>query len=122
MSQARAAEPMNRFGLLLLSAGHLAVDINPGALPALLPLLFLDGGNVGFALGPLMMGALLAAYGRPGALGMLLLGAGAAPSLWLAMRRVAGSAARARAVARGAAPTRRGALVLLVAVIFFRQW
>ena len=42
MSHARAAEPMNRFGLFLLSAGHLAVDINPGALPALLPLLFLD--------------------------------------------------------------------------------
>ena len=223
MSQARPAEPMNRLGLVLLSAGHLAVDINPGALPALLPLLFLDmhltyttaalvvtvgnvtssivqplfgvlsdrlsrgwlvslgcllasaglalagqapsyslllaavvasslgvavfhpeatrtasafagarratgmalfivGGNVGFALGPLMMGALLAAYGRPGALGMLLLSAVAAPALWLAMRRVAGSAARARAVARGGAPTRRGALTLLVAVIFFRQW
>ena len=222
----RTAEPMNRFGLAMLSAGHLAVDINPGALPALLPLLFLDmhlsyataalivtvgnvtssivqplfgylsdrlsrawlvpigcllasaglavagqaptyplllaavvasslgvaifhpeatrtanafagsrratgmalfivGGNFGFALGPLVMGALVAAYGRPGALGMLVLSATAPAALWVAMRRVAGSAARARAVVRGAAgdaPTRRGALVLLVAVIFFRQW
>ncbi len=221
---------MNRFGLFLLSAGHLAVDVNPGALPALLPLLFLDmhlsyttaalvvtvgnvtssivqplfgvlsdrirasagrgwlvplgcllasgalalagqapsyplllaavvvsslgvavfhpeatrtanafagsrratgmalfivGGNLGFALGPLAMGALLAAHGRPGALGMLVVAAVAPPVLWLAMRRVAGSAARARAAVRGAAggtPTRRGALALLVAVIFFRQW
>jgi FSR family fosmidomycin resistance protein-like MFS transporter len=33
---------MNRLGLALLSLGHLTVDINPGALPALLPVLFVD--------------------------------------------------------------------------------
>jgi FSR family fosmidomycin resistance protein-like MFS transporter len=213
---------MNRLGLALLGFGHLAVDINPGALPALLPILFLDlhlsyttaalvvtvgsvtsslvqpvfgvlsdrlprgwlvplgcllgsgglalaglaptyplllaaviasslgvaifhpeatrtanafagarkatgmalftvGGNFGVALGPILMGALLAAYGRSGTLGMLALTLTAPMVLLLAMRRVDRGPARAT-VSRPLAPRRRGALALLIAVIFFRQW
>lgn len=217
---------MNRLGLFLLGLGHLAVDINPGALPALLPIVFLDlklsyttaalvvtvgnvtssivqplfgvlsdrlargwlvplgcllgtaglalaglapsyglllaavvvsslgvaifhpeavrtanlfaglrkatgmalftvGGNFGVALGPIMMGALLAAYGRPGTLGWLVFAACFPPILLLAMRRVGHDAAPRMSAPRTAAaatPTRRGALALLLAVIFFRQW
>src|SRR5437763_769095 len=57
---------------------------------------FIVGGNFGFALGPLAMGALVATYGRSGSLGMLVLALAAPPALWLAMRQVTRSAAAAR--------------------------
>ena len=68
------------------------------------------------------MGALLAVYGRPGALGILLLTVTVPPALWLAMRQVTRRAASSRTGPQAPvsqAATRRGALVLLVAVIFF---
>jgi FSR family fosmidomycin resistance protein-like MFS transporter len=85
--------------------------------------LFIVGGNFGFALGPLLMGALLVAYGRPGTLGMLMVTLIAPPALWFAVGRLGGATAQPRTAAHAsAAPPRRGPLALLIAVIFFRQW
>jgi FSR family fosmidomycin resistance protein-like MFS transporter len=220
------APRMNRLGLFLLGLGHLAVDINPGALPALLPIVFLDlhlsyttaalvvtvgnvtssivqplfgvlsdrlsrgwlvplgcllgtvglacaglaptyplllaavvvsslgvavfhpeavrtanqfagprratgmalftvGGNFGVALGPILLGTLLAFGGRSGTVSWLAFAVVFPPILYMAMRRVSADAAPAAASSRAAVdptPTRRRALVLLLAVIFFRQW
>ncbi|MBI2321162.1 MAG: MFS transporter [Chloroflexi bacterium] len=221
-----APSRMNRLGLALLSLGHLTVDLNPGALPALLPVLFVDlqlsyttaavvvtvanltssviqpvfgwiadrvshrwllplgcfvssagfalatqapsygvllalivcsslgvavyhpeaaraanafagarkasgmalfvvGGSFGYALGPVVLGALLAAYGRPGAVGFLAMAVLVPPLLAIALPRLSQAPARAprRAKTGGAAPATgsRRVMALLVAVIVFRQ-
>lgn len=221
-----ASSRINWMGLALLSLGHLTVDLNPGALPALLPVLFVDlqlsyttaaivvtvanltasviqpifgfiadrvahrwllpagcfvasagfalasqapsypvllalvvasslgvaiyhpeaaraangfagarkasgmalfivGGSLGFALGPVILGALLAAYGRPGALGFAAMALVVPPLLALVLPRltppVASAPQRAKARPGDLAGGPRWAMALLVVVIVFRQ-
>jgi FSR family fosmidomycin resistance protein-like MFS transporter len=87
--------------------------------------LFTVGGNFGVALGPILLGTFLAIGGRSGTVGWLAFALVFPPILYMAMRRVSAQAAPAAARATidvAAEPTRRGALALLLAVIFFRQW
>ncbi|MEW5763068.1 MAG: MFS transporter [Bacillota bacterium] len=91
------------------------------------------GGNVGFALGPLLATALLAPWGRSGVAGYLVPAALTALLLWLALPAVAGAAREreeayrqvtARCRASGEAPARVpwGAVGLLTGVVTLRSF
>ncbi len=85
---------------------------------------FSTGGNVGIALGPPLLTALLSVFGLPGSLGMLVPGLLAAALLTAVLPRLsapAPSVARARASAAGAR-TMVGAMSLLVLVVAIRSW
>jgi FSR family fosmidomycin resistance protein-like MFS transporter len=86
--------------------------------------IFSTGGNIGIALGPPLVTALLTAYGRPGSLGMLVPGALVAGLLLAVLPSLsapAPSAARTQA-ARSGAETMVGAMSLLVLVVAIRSW
>lgn len=86
--------------------------------------IFSTGGNVGIALGPPLLTALLSVFGLPGSLGMLVPGLLAAVLLTAVLPRLsapAPSVARARASAAGAR-TMVGAMSLLVLVVAIRSW
>ncbi|MBI3968065.1 MAG: MFS transporter [Chloroflexi bacterium] len=88
--------------------------------------LFIVGGNLGLAVGPVAIGVLVAYFGRPGGLGLLVL-AVLVPLLFLGLPRSYSSAespatSRGRTVSVTPQRSSRLAMVLLVAVVVFRQW
>ncbi len=81
------------------------------------------GGNVGFALGPLLVATFITAFGLAGTLGLLV------PSLLVAIGLVAGLPAISRAASAeraGDGPARAanmpGAMTLLIAIAALRSW
>ncbi|MBI2320527.1 MAG: MFS transporter [Chloroflexi bacterium] len=103
-----------------------AANLFAGARKASGMSLFAVGGNLGFAAGPALVGALLVAFGRPGVLGLFAL-ATAIPALFLvvAPRLPKTPPSRAPGAPSAAAPQRPSAgrpMALLVAVIASRQW
>jgi FSR family fosmidomycin resistance protein-like MFS transporter len=86
--------------------------------------IFSTGGNVGIALGPPLLTALLVAFGPAGSLGMLVPGLLVAALLTAVLPRLSApppSVARARANAAGAR-TMVGAMSLLILVVAIRSW
>jgi FSR family fosmidomycin resistance protein-like MFS transporter len=86
--------------------------------------IFSTGGNVGIALGPPLLTALLVGFGPAGSLGMLVPGLLAAVLLTAVLPRLSApppAAARARANAAGAR-TMVGAMSLLILVVAIRSW
>ncbi|HEU5188630.1 MAG TPA: MFS transporter [Methylomirabilota bacterium] len=86
--------------------------------------IFSTGGNIGIALGPPLITALLSAYGLPGSLGMLVPGALVAGLLLAGLPSLSAPApvqARVQA-ARDGAQTMVGAMSLLVLVVAIRSW
>ncbi len=86
--------------------------------------IFSTGGNVGIALGPPLMTALLIGFGPAGSLGMLVPGLLVAGLLVAVLPRLSApppAAARARANASGAR-TMVGAMSLLILVVAIRSW
>ena len=86
--------------------------------------IFSTGGNVGIALGPPLMTALLIGFGPAGSLGMLVPGLLVAGLLIAVLPRLSApppAAARARANASGAR-TMVGAMSLLILVVAIRSW
>jgi FSR family fosmidomycin resistance protein-like MFS transporter len=85
---------------------------------------FSTGGNVGIALGPPLLTALLTGFGLAGSLGMLVPGILVAVLLTAVLPRLSApppAAARARANAAGA-KTMVGAMSLLILVVAIRSW
>jgi FSR family fosmidomycin resistance protein-like MFS transporter len=86
--------------------------------------IFSTGGNIGIALGPPLLTALLTTYGLPGSLGMLGPGLLVAALLTAVLPRLSAPAptvARDRASAAGA-QTMVGAMSLLILVVAIRSW
>ena len=86
--------------------------------------IFSTGGNVGIALGPPLITALLIGFGPAGSLGMLVPGLLVAGLLIAVLPRLSApppAAARARANAAGAR-TMVGAMSLLILVVAIRSW
>jgi FSR family fosmidomycin resistance protein-like MFS transporter len=86
--------------------------------------IFSTGGNVGIALGPPLLTALLIGFGPAGSLGMLVPGLLVAGLLTAVLPRLSAPApavARARANAAGAR-TMVGAMSLLILVVAIRSW
>jgi len=86
--------------------------------------IFSTGGNIGIALGPPLMTALLTAFGLHGSLGMLVPGFLAAALLTAVLPRLSApppAVAQARATAAGAR-TMVGAMSLLILVVAIRSW
>ena len=86
--------------------------------------IFSTGGNVGIALGPPLLTALLIGFGPAGSLGMLVPGLLVAGLLTAVLPRLSAPApavARARANAAGARPM-VGAMSLLILVVAIRSW
>jgi FSR family fosmidomycin resistance protein-like MFS transporter len=86
--------------------------------------IFSTGGNVGIALGPPLLTALLVAFGPAGSLGMLVPGLLVAALLTAVLPRLSApppAVARARAKAAGAR-TMVGAMSLLILVVAIRSW
>ena len=86
--------------------------------------IFSTGGNIGIALGPPLLTALLAGFGLSGSLGMLVPGLLTAALLTAVLPRLSApppAVARARASAAGA-QTMVGAMALLVLVVAIRSW
>src|SRR3984893_16901888 len=86
--------------------------------------IFSTGGNIGIALGPPLMTALLIGFGPTGSLGMLvpgLLVAGLLVAVFPRLSAPPPAAARARANASGAR-TMVGAMSLLILVVAIRSW
>lgn len=103
-----------------------AANLFAGARKASGMALFAVGGNLGFAAGPALVGALLVSFGRPGALGLLVL-ALSIPALFLLLGPRLSAAAPPRvssaaSAAASARPSTRRPMALLVAVIAARQW
>jgi FSR family fosmidomycin resistance protein-like MFS transporter len=84
--------------------------------------LFAVGGNLGFAAGPALVGALLVAFGRPGALGLFVLAVGIPALFVLLGSRLERPRRPSVAAAAAQRPSARGPMALLVAVIATRQW
>jgi FSR family fosmidomycin resistance protein-like MFS transporter len=85
---------------------------------------FSTGGNIGIALGPPLVTALLTAFGLAGSLGMLVPGvvvAGLLLAVLPSLSAPAPSAARAQA-SRAGAETMVGAMGLLILVVAIRSW
>jgi FSR family fosmidomycin resistance protein-like MFS transporter len=83
---------------------------------------FSIGGNVGFALGPVAAGALVAAFGLRGGLLLVVPGVVVGAALLLRLRSFAALVpAAGQAGERGAAPEDRGALGLLLALVGCRS-
>ena len=86
--------------------------------------IFSTGGNIGIALGPPLLTALLTGYGLAGSLGMLVPGLLVAGLFMVALPRLSApppAVARARASAAGA-QTMAGAMGLLILVVAIRSW
>jgi FSR family fosmidomycin resistance protein-like MFS transporter len=86
--------------------------------------IFSTGGNIGIALGPPLLTALLTTYGLSGSLGMLVPGLLVAGLFTVALPRLSAPApavARARARATGA-QTMVGGMALLILVVAIRSW
>ena len=86
--------------------------------------IFSTGGNIGIALGPPLLTALLTGFGMTGSLGMLVPGVLAAVLLTAVLPGLSApppAAARARATAAGA-KTMVGAMSLLILVVAIRSW
>jgi FSR family fosmidomycin resistance protein-like MFS transporter len=86
--------------------------------------IFSTGGNIGIALGPPLLTALLTGFGLPGSLGMLVPGLLAAVLLAAVLPGLSApppAAARVRATAAGAR-TMAGAMSLLILVVAIRSW
>src|SRR4029453_1273467 len=86
--------------------------------------IFSTGGNIGIALGPPLMTALLTGFGLSGSLGMLVPGFLAAALLTAVLPRLSApppAVAQARASAAGAR-TMAGAMSLLILVVAIRSW
>jgi FSR family fosmidomycin resistance protein-like MFS transporter len=77
------------------------------------------GGNLGFAVGTLVITPFLLRFGRSGALGMVPFVVVMSVVLWLALGRIAPQASAARAAARGAF---QPMILLLLAVVTIRSW
>src|SRR3989454_1044299 len=132
----RARPDMRLLGLLAL--GHMVVDINQGSLAALLPFLkstlalsytatgvsiFSTGGNVGVALGPPLITALVTGFGLRGSLGMLIPGVLVAALLTAVLPGLSAPApSRARASSADAGRTMVKAMTLLILVVAARSW
>lgn len=102
--------------------GARAANLFAGARKASGMSLFAVGGNLGFAVGPALVGALLVTFGRPGALGLLVLAIGV-PALFLALgRRLTRMATVAAVGPIARRPSARLPIAVLVAVIASRQW
>src|SRR5436309_2606486 len=122
--------------IALLSLGNFVVDLNQGSLPAVLPFLksahqlsyasaatIVLAGNVGVALGPPVITALVAVLGLAGSLGML------APTLVVTALLLAAlpalsstTAPRATAAAGMRGANMPGAMALLILVVTIRSW
>jgi FSR family fosmidomycin resistance protein-like MFS transporter len=85
---------------------------------------FSTGGNIGIAVGPFVMTALLTGFGLPGSLGMLLPGLLVAGWLAAALPRRSAPGPDRALTAAGAArgETMTGAMALLVLVVALRSW
>ena len=84
--------------------------------------IFSTGGNIGVALGPPLITALITTFGMPGSLGMLLPGLFAAVLLMAVLPGLS-RPLPARTEGRASAPqTMVGAMTLLVLVISIRSW
>jgi FSR family fosmidomycin resistance protein-like MFS transporter len=86
--------------------------------------LFSIGGNIGIALGPPLVTALVAGFGSAGTLGMLAPGLVAAALIAAALPTLvpaASATARSRAVVDGERQL-RGAMALLIGVVTIRSW
>ena len=86
--------------------------------------IFSTGGNIGIALGPPLLTALLTGFGLAGSLGLLVPGLLVAALLTVVLPRLsapAPAAARVRANAAGAR-TMVGAMSLLILVVAIRSW
>src|SRR5262249_40661470 len=85
--------------------------------------IFSTGGNIGVALRPPLITALVTGLGLAATLGMLIPGAFAALLLAVVLPAVSASApARSRSTAGGASSTMLKAMSLLVLVITIRSW
>lgn len=85
--------------------------------------IFSTGGNVGIALGPPLITALLAGYGLPGTLGMLVPGVLVAALLAAALPMLSAPAPPRAAGSSAAAPkTMARAMSLLILMIAVRSW
>jgi len=86
--------------------------------------LFSIGGNVGVALGPPVITWLVATFGLPGTLGMLVPGLLAATLVAAILPTIAPSAPRTAAAraADGASEDMPGAMALLIGVVTVRSW
>jgi FSR family fosmidomycin resistance protein-like MFS transporter len=80
--------------------------------------MFVSGGNIGFFLGPLVVGLLVSAFGLPGML--LLVPVGLTTAFFLLRIRPTGGLGTVSA-ARQAQPAKRGLLVLLATITAFRS-
>jgi FSR family fosmidomycin resistance protein-like MFS transporter len=80
--------------------------------------MFVSGGNIGFFLGPLVVGLLVSAFGLPGML--LLVPVGVTTALFLLRIRPTRGLGTVSA-ARQAQPAKRGLLVLLATITAFRS-
>jgi FSR family fosmidomycin resistance protein-like MFS transporter len=82
---------------------------------------FMLGGNVGYALGPSLAAAAMARLGGHGSLAVLAIGLAFAPFVYASSRPSAPSVASSMS-ASTAKGFSRGALALLMTVMFFRAW
>jgi FSR family fosmidomycin resistance protein-like MFS transporter len=85
--------------------------------------IFSTGGNIGIALGPPLITALVTGWGLPGSLGMLVPGVLVATLLTAALPRLsAPPVVRAQAGAGAGRETMVGAMTLLILVVTLRSW
>jgi FSR family fosmidomycin resistance protein-like MFS transporter len=84
--------------------------------------IFSTGGNVGVALGPPLVTALVTAFGLPGMLGMLVPGVLVAGLLTLALPMLSAPTAPRAHASAGRGDTMARAMALLIVVITFRSW
>lgn len=85
---------------------------------------FSIGGNLGIALGPPLVAALVTAFGLPGTLGMLVPGLAMAGLLTVALPALAlvGPASAGAGGPTAGRAEMRGAMLLLIAVVTLRSW
>ena len=84
--------------------------------------IFSTGGNIGIAVGPLLVTALIARFGLPGSLGMLIPGLLVAALLTAVLRMLSAPSALRAQAALDQRPTMAGAMSLLVLVVAIRSW
>lgn len=83
---------------------------------------FSVGGNVGIAIGPVLIGVLVATFGLAGSVGMLALPLLVTLLLFAVQPYLARQAAGKKAALASGGPTLVGAMALLVVVVMFRSW
>jgi FSR family fosmidomycin resistance protein-like MFS transporter len=84
--------------------------------------IFSTGGNIGIAVGPPLITALLTAFGLSGSLGMLVPGLLVAALLTAVLPTLSVPVAPRTGTAAGAPRTMMGAMSILILVIAFRSW